>query len=130
MDFESMAHGYYCLKEATMPCARPFQVPINKPSISGAAAVNYCGIEEDLATCEAVLALVQGWVCPSNTDGMCSDGINPEVPVPGAVCEQVGVGGDACTYACAGTPECPNNATQGTCGGEPVPNIPPGWCGG
>ncbi len=129
MEFQSAPHGYYCLEEVTGSCARPFQVPINKASISGAAAVNYCGIEEDNATCEAVLALLQGWLCPSNTDGMCSpDGIAPEQPVPGAICEQVGVGGDACTYACDSTPQCPSGAPQDTCG--PGTNIPPGWCGG
>jgi hypothetical protein len=57
-------HGHYCLEEDTGgSCARPFGVFINEPSISGAAAVNYCGIAEDFATCEAVNALLDGWVC-------------------------------------------------------------------
>jgi len=129
MEFNKAAHGYYCLEEVMGSCARPFQVPINKPSISGAAAVNYCGIEEDNATCEAVLALLQGWLCPTNTDGMCSpDGMMPEQPVPGAICEQVGVGGDACTYACGTVSECPSSGSGKTCGTGT--SQPPGWCGG
>lgn len=132
LEFQSTPHGYYCLKEAVPNCnvpGQPFQVPINKPSISGAAAVNYCGIEEDLATCEAVLALLQNWQCPSDTDGMCSpNGVLPEVPVPGALCEQVGLATNRCTYACAGPGECPTPAAQSTCGTGT--NMPPGWCGG
>ncbi len=129
MDFQQSPHGHFCLEEDTgSNCARPYGVTITEASLNGAAVADYCGIEEDLATCEAVLALLTGWVC-SGTDGMCSpNGVQPEEPVPGALCEQVGSLPNQCTYACAGTPECPNNSTQGTCG--PGTNIPPGWCGG
>jgi len=129
MDFpDGTPHGHYCLEDAGSGCAEPFAVFINEPSISGAAAVNYCGIEEDNATCEAVLALLQNWRC-SGTDGMCSpDGILPEQPVPGAICEQVGALANRCTYACDATPQCPGGAPQNTCGNGDM--TPPGWCGG
>ena len=125
----SVAHGYYCLKE-TPGCDRPFQVVLfDKPSISAAAAANYCGIEQDNATCEAVNALLQGWVCESGqTDGMCGPPSMPEQAVPGALCRTVGGGANQCTYACAGAVQCPNIAPQNTCGDGDT--TPPGWCGG
>lgn len=130
MEFpEGTEHGYYCLREATTTCARPFQVGINRDSISGEPAVNYCGIEEELTTCEAVLALAGAWICPSETDGMCSplEG-EPEVAVPGAVCRDVDVGGKACTYECEATQQCPTGSPVNTCGdGEGGLT---GWCGG
>jgi len=126
MDFNSSPHGYYCLKDSAGGCAQPFGNPINEISISGAPAVNYCGIEEDSATCEAVLALLNNWRC-SGTDGMCSpDGVQPEIATPGALCRQVGVLANRCTYECAGAGECLSAGPGGTCGGAPPPN----WCGG
>jgi hypothetical protein len=128
MDFEGSPHGYYCLKEPDPGCTRPFGVSITKPSVSGAPAADYCGLEEDLATCEAVLALVGGWVC-SGSDGMCSpDGIQPEEPVPGAICRQVDLLPNQCTYACGGTQQCPSSSPINTCGDGD--QSPPGWCGG
>ena len=128
MDFEMSAYGHYCLKEADPSCNdQPFTVPINKPSLNEAAATNYCGIEQDLATCEAVLALVQNWQC-SGTDGMCTpDGILPEEAVPGALCKTVGLTDNRCTYACAGAVQCPDVNPQNTCGDD---GTPPKWCGG
>jgi len=128
MQFESSAHGHYCLAEPSPTCDRPFQVPLNRSSLNGAVATNYCGIEEDLATCEAVLALLQGWYC-TGTDGMCSElQAGTEVAGPGAICEQVGVGGDQCTYACGIASQCPSSAPANTCGTGA--GTPPGWCGG
>src|SRR5690606_7015441 len=110
------AHGYYCLAEAMPTCDdRPYTVPINEASISGAPATNYCGINQDLATCEAVRALQDDWRC-SGTDGMCSpDGMQPEVAVPGALCRQVGLTSNRCTYACNAAPQCPFGPPQSTC---------------
>jgi hypothetical protein len=104
-----------------------------KTSISAAPAANYCGINQDLATCEAVLALLDDWVC-SGTAGMCSpDGIAAEQPVPGALCRDLGGGALAnrCTYACGGASECLNSPTPGfTCGDGTPPIGAPDWCGG
>jgi hypothetical protein len=128
MDFESQPHGFYCLEEAMPTCNQPFISSINKVSISGAPAVNYCGIVEGLATCEAVTALLEDWRC-SGTDGMCSpDGVLPEQPVPGAICRQVGALADRCSYACSGTQECLVTPSASTCGTGA--QAPPGWCGG
>jgi len=128
MDFDGNPHGYYCLEEAMPTCEQPYLVAISKPSISEAPAVDYCGIEEDLATCEAVLALVGNWRC-TGTDGMCSALLGGmEVAVPGAVCRQVGLGADRCTYPCDAAPQCPSGQPQDTCGDGDT--TPPGWCGG
>jgi hypothetical protein len=123
MDFMKKASGYYCLKDAGAGCAKPFSVPINKSSLSSAAATNYCGIDQDVATCEAVLALIAGWVCTK--DGMCGPEMMPEVAVPGALCKKVGVLNNQCTYACGTAANCPASPPANTCG----PGIP-GWCGG
>jgi len=128
MDFQQSHHGYFCLAEPSPTCAQPFGTAITAASINGVAAAAYCGIEEDLATCEAVLALLGGWHC-SGTNGMCSpDGIAAEEPVPGALCDPVGLLGDRCTYACGSVPECLPTGPGSTCGTGT--NQPPGWCGG
>jgi hypothetical protein len=129
-------HGYYCLREYPPACDKPVAVPMNgKTSISAAPAANYCGINQDLATCEAVLALADNWRC-SGTDGMCSpDGIIPEQPVPGALCRDLGGGALAnrCTYACGSPNQCPDavqNPPASTCGDGTPPIGAPDWCGG
>lgn len=124
------AHGYFCLEIPNPSCSRPFGVFINEASINGEAATNYCGIDEDSTTCEAVNALLDGWVCSGN-DGMCSpDGIVPEVAVPGALCRQVGALANQCTYACAVASECPAAGPPSSCGDGPSMTGPPDWCGG
>jgi hypothetical protein len=128
LDFKKgMPHGHFCLKDASAGCMRPFFVPVNKPSLSGKAATNYCGIDEDQATCEAVLAMVAAWDC-AGMNGKCT---NPntmqEVDVPGALCKKI-LGTNSCTYACAGAVQCPNVAPQNTCGDGM--GAMSGWCGG
>ena len=128
MDFKGSFHGFYCLKEFPPACSRPFQFPLNgKTSISNAAPANYCGIDGDLATCEAVVARINAWVC-SGTDGMCGPDGQPEVAVPGAICRDFagGLAENQCTYECAGVTQCPLDLTS--CGDGDT--SPPGWCGG
>ncbi|MEM6792130.1 MAG: hypothetical protein AAF715_31725 [Myxococcota bacterium] len=121
--------GFYCLEDATLgTCERPYGVLINETSLNGEPATNYCGIDQDAVSCPAVIALQQSWQC-SGTPGMCSpDGIVPEEPVPGALCEQVGAFSNRCTYACAVVDECPAAGPPSTCGNGGM--VPPGWCGG
>jgi hypothetical protein len=133
MEFAEAPHGYFCLEEAMPTCEQPFSVFVSRTSISGAAAVNYCGINEDLTTCEAVVALVANWRC-SGIDGMCSpDGILPETSVPGALCRQVGALANRCTYACGNAGQCLDavaSPERSTCGTGMPPSSPPQWCGG
>jgi hypothetical protein len=128
--------GHFCLEEAMPTCEQPYSVFINKASISGATAVNYCGINQDLATCPAVRALEQNWRCEGD-DGKCCSGslplvggvcdvIAPEVDVPGALCRQVGPLANRCTYACGQPSHCLELNPGDTCGGTPAPT----WCGG
>jgi hypothetical protein len=130
------SHGYFCLEEAMPTCEQPYLVFINEQSISGADAVNYCGFDQNITTCQAVRALEQGWRCEGDdgkccsgsvalVDGMC-DSNAPEVDVPGALCRQVGAGANRCTYACATALDCPSAGPPSSCGGMPTPT----WCGG
>lgn len=129
--------GHFCLEEAMPTCEQPFSIFINRVSISSAAAVNYCGINEELTTCPAVRALEQNWRCEGD-DGKCCSGAQalvggdcdpeaPEVDVPGALCRQVGALANRCTYACPNDAiQCPDVSPKDTCGGAPAPT----WCGG
>jgi hypothetical protein len=127
LEFNKQPHGYFRLKAPSPGCQQPFGVAVNKASISGAAAKNYCGIDQDRATCEAVNAMLAGWVC-SGMDGKCGPQNMPEVSVPGALCKQVGLLPNRCTYACANAQQCPSGSPVDTCGTGT--NTPPGWCGG
>ncbi len=127
MDFEMKPHGHYCLAEPSPTCNQPFLVAINEQSINGEAATDYCGIKQDLTTCEAVLALVNNWAC-TNADGMCGPMNKPEQAVPGAICRKVGLGGNRCTYACGIAAQCLSDEPADTCGTGS--KQPPGWCGG
>jgi hypothetical protein len=137
MDFPvGTNHGHFCLKQAMPTCQQPFSVFINEPSISGAPAVNYCGVDQNSTTCQAVRALQQGWTCVGDDGKCCSgsieptnsmcDSTQPEVDVPGALCRQVGALASRCTYECATALECPSGGPGATCNGNPAPT----WCGG
>ena len=73
----------YCLYPADQGlCEQPFaySIPDARESLSGAAAVHYCGVNEQLTTCEAVYALVNNETCDDDSD--CT--------APGGICRQVG----------------------------------------
>ncbi len=125
MDFNKKAHGYYCLKESP-GCNNPFKPLVNKTSLNGAKATDYCGIDQDLATCEAVLALFDDWRCPSGMDELCGPFGDEEVATPGALCRTVGGSNNQCTYACTQANQCLAGSPGNTCGGAPAPK----WCGG
>lgn len=93
--------GGYCLKRtAAGPCDLPYgATPISRDSLSGAVVDSYCGLNEDKATCDAILQYSRP--C-SSCEG-----------VPGSLCETVGAIGNRCTYACGSGAinECPESAT-------------------
>lgn len=104
----------YCLKQYSTGCERPYtSEPIDRASVSGAAAEDYCGIDESKSSCEAVLALISGATCPSSADVECG--------ADGAVCRNVNGGANRCTYLCSIAANCPNTAAcnSGYCGGPP-----------
>ena len=100
----------FCLKSTDGGCERPYAVTLDgrptlsQPSSSGA----YCGINEALATCPAVAALVADERCPDGTDEECE---------PSGICRQVGALENRCTYFCSGETQCDEPPNPGsTCG--------------
>jgi hypothetical protein len=111
----------FCLKTTESGCERPYAVTLqDRTSLSEpASANNYCGINESLATCPAVAALVADDRCPGGSD--------EEFP-PGGICRQVGALQDRCTYLCSGETQCdeppnpgapcgPGSSAEDYCGG-------------
>jgi hypothetical protein len=109
----------FCLKSILLggSCTNPYRTVIRRTSLSGALADDYCGINEDLATCEAVRALLADDPCdPENGDLDC--------PQPSGLCEELPGVLDRCTYLCSSIVECV--APGSTCG----PSGPGSYCGG
>ncbi|AKF06544.1 hypothetical protein DB32_003693 [Sandaracinus amylolyticus] len=91
--------GGYCLRRLSLGCSRPYSVPIaGRRTLSGKTGEMYCGIDEAVTTCEAVL--VFGEDCPSGLATDCTS-------APGAVCGTVAGIANTCTYACADNLQCP-----------------------
>ncbi len=122
MKYMGADHGAYCLTDFTEtgPCQRPFSISLSgRTTLSGHSGDTYCGINEDLATCEAVRALLDGVACSMDSD----------CPESG-VCRPLGTLGNQCTYPCSGaSSECLNPPTGGS---SCVPDSTTGgsYCGG
>ena len=104
----------FCLKTTESGCEQPYSITLSmRSSLSGPSVDNYCGINEQIATCPAVKALFDNQTCPSG---------NPEdCPQPSGLCEEVGsLQTPRCTYRCASVVEClennPNGRPGSTCG--------------
>lgn len=115
----------FCLKTTEGGCQQPYSITLSaRQSLSGPPADNYCGINEQLATCEAVRALVENQVCPSGEEDGC--------PQPSGLCRQVGDLQNRCTYPCASVVECLENDPVGRPGSTCGSSDPGGddYCGG
>ena len=112
----------FCLKSIDLggSCANPYRIVITRTSLSGAAADDYCGINENLATCPAVRALLDDLACdPVNQDQDC--------PQPAGLCRELPGMLNRCTYLCDVAQQClpignPDNPNPGSscndyCGG-------------
>ncbi len=100
----------YCLKRFSTGCIPPYASPTEeRASLSGEAPAQYCGIREDLTTCEAVRDLVDGASCSMNSDCGAAD-------LSDARCETVNGVADRCTYDCGGTDECRSGTMCGANG--------------
>jgi hypothetical protein len=102
----------FCLKTFTAgdPCERPYLVPlVNRQSVSGAPAADYCGINENAVTCPAVVALLNDVRCLMGEDSECPDS---------GLCEDLagGVAENRCTYSCGLAAQCPADEPANTCG--------------
>ncbi len=95
--------GGYCLQlvsEGT--CTRPYTSGVVAESLSGAGEAEYCGINQDLVTCEAAHDGVVAKGCSANTD--CgAEGLDD------GLCRDFGgLVGSICTYECSVATECSN----------------------
>jgi len=91
--------GGFCLRRSGPDqCTQPFAflLPDARESLSGAVPAVYCGVNEDLTSCEAVQALVDNQGCGDDFDCV----------APGGICRQVGAVGLRCTYECAHGSQC------------------------
>ncbi|MDH3199899.1 MAG: hypothetical protein OEM15_03295 [Myxococcales bacterium] len=99
----------FCLKTTGGGCEQPYSITLRaRPSLSGGLPEDYCGINEELATCEAVRALL--------TNVRCEGGADQECPQPSGLCRQVGSLDNRCTYACGLPAQCPADPPADTCG--------------
>ena len=98
----------FCLKSIELggTCMNPFRIPVTRSSLSGADPDEYCGINEELATCPAVRALIEDQDCnPTNGDDDC--------PQPSGLCRELPGMTNTCTYLCASIIECLENNPAG-----------------
>lgn len=110
----------FCLQVTTeegADCVQPFIVTLDgRKSMSGGQEQSYCGIREELATCDAVHAFHSADACPSGRDDECPGG---------GLCRGIAAQGNRteyrCTYACVDAPECSSQWVNVDCAG---------YCGG
>lgn len=96
---ETAELGGFCMK--LFPgCARPYAAgAINRASLSGASAMDYCGIAETATTCQAIADLKADKDCDSNSDCGSEHGEGR--------CEVVNGSAELkCTYSCTGNAQC------------------------
>ncbi|QQR91067.1 MAG: hypothetical protein IPJ88_04870 [Myxococcales bacterium] len=103
----------YCLKLVSAGCEKPWTADtITSASLSGAPENDYCGIKQNLTTCEAVLELVNENGCPNGTDEECgAEGLSD------GLCRDFGLALNQCTYPCDGVVQCKDGTacTNGYC---------------
>src|SRR5690606_41451010 len=64
MEFAGEPRGQaYCLRREAVGCERPFTALLTVASVSGAEAERYCGVAQEVVTCEAVSDFVRGYAC-------------------------------------------------------------------
>ncbi len=109
----------YCLKTVASGCNQPFTGIVDRASLSGAPADQYCGVVESKTTCKAVLDMINSVECPNGTDDECG--------LPGmsdGQCKTVNGLSNRCSYSCSGNGFCPSGFA---CGGATAGD---GFCGG
>ncbi len=122
MNFQGVAReGGFCLRRVASTCGRQYEIETNVTSLSGAPAENYCGIDQTVTRCEAVLDLGNNRACDDTMDTSCgcardSDGNCTETG-EGGLCRQVGPNVNRCTYECGTNEDCPQGRT---CSGAPT----------
>jgi hypothetical protein len=111
MEFEDVLRpGGFCLRRQSKGCSQPLTVTLAATSLSGASAENYCGLNEAVTRCEAVLDMVAGASCSDGLDSSCGchrDGGGACTDTgEGGLCRTVGGVDDTCTVACGSSNDC------------------------
>ena len=117
------ANTGFCLRVATQlsegpPATHDCEIPYvtvltDGRSLSGGELDDYCGVRQDLTTCDAVRAHQDAWNCANRGDDACPEG---------GFCEWIRTETwqELCTYACQDTTECQGPGgeacSQGYCG--------------
>jgi hypothetical protein len=122
MEFQGVLRtGGFCLRRVAKGCDRPYQIPWNAQSLSGAPSEVYCGINQASVRCEAVLDLIGSRSCSGGADTQCGcardDDGNCIESGQGGLCRTVGVNANQCTYRCGAVGHCPDGFT---CTGSPT----------
>lgn len=104
MFFGAGSRGAYCLKDSSSAggCEPPYStLTPARTSLSGVPGGIYCGIREDLTTCEATIAFAT----------RCRAAMGESCPTPGSLCRTVGATTEVCTYPCTDPLQCPDSRT-------------------
>jgi hypothetical protein len=116
LSFGGAPRGGFCLQQADEvgggACPLPYRVSVSGVSVSGAASEPYCGINQNLTTCEAVLNMLGDKEC-SNDDVCGAMGLND------GKCLTFPVVGQKCTIECGGNNDCRNDLVCRTVDGQP-----------
>lgn len=107
--FGGAENGHYCLtRRPEAGCLTndpPFRVGLTgRVSRSRAPEATYCGINEGLTTCDAVLVATQGTPC-----------VRSDQCPEGGLCALVSSGDEQCTYPCSQGSECPVTGAVSQC---------------
>jgi len=107
--------GGFCLRRVAKACEPPFVIPLSVGSLSGAAAEDYCAINQQNNRCEAVLDLQRSRACPLSMDTQCGcerdQDNNCASSGEAGLCRTVGVFANRCTYRCGVDDDCPTGRT-------------------
>jgi len=95
--------GSFCLQTVASTlnsggCPQPYRTTLERVSLSGAAAEDYCGISEAFTTCQAVRHRLEDKTCTTDADCGRND-------VEDGACELI-AGGMRCTYRCSANAQC------------------------
>ena len=136
MTFNGSPHGNYCLEAVSSGCDQPFGntsvMKVTAASVSGAAAEDYCGINQATVTCEAIRDMIDSdnKIRCGNASGVATDSLCGCHRDPAGACTDAGTGGlcrsingaNRCTIQCGGGTDCSSNYTCNTV-------TPPNYCG-
>ncbi len=104
--------GGFCLRQLAKGCTEPIAAAkISRASLSGAAAEDYCGVNEAITSCAAILVFGKGCATADGPD-MNSDP-DPDAGLCAAIgarCETVNGAANKCTYDCTSSLECGSSA--------------------